>query len=108
MKPSIPASAFFILVFLSVLPVRNANSQQVGKNLAVVASASSSVRYGVALTSLNDGLIPRGGALRAGGGRSQQRSATQWIQYEWPQPVVTNGIAVFWWNYENSLKLPHA
>ncbi len=102
------ASAFFILIFLSGSMYQVVNSQQVGKNLAVVASASSSIRYGGSLMSLNDGLIPKGGALRGGGGRSQQRSATQWIQYEWAQPVVTNGIAVFWWNYENSLKLPHA
>ena len=83
-------------------------AQPVGKNLSRVATISSSIRYGGALMSLNDGLIPRGGALRSGGGRSLQRPATQWIQYEWAQPVVTNGIAVFWWNYENSLKLPHA
>ncbi len=108
MKLSIHASAFFILIFLSGSMYQVVNSQQVGKNLSVVASSSTSVRYGVAPASLNDGLIPRGGALRGGGGRSQQRSATQWIQYEWVQPVVTNGIAVFWWNYENSLKLPHA
>ena len=108
MKPSNPVSAFFILIFLSGSMYQIVNAQQVGKNLSVVASVSTSVRYGVAPVSLNDGLIPKGGALRGGGGRSQQRSATQWIQYEWVQPVVTNEIAVFWWNYENSLKLPHA
>ena len=83
-------------------------AQTVGKNLSGVATTSSSIRYGGTLIGLNDGLIPRGGALRSGGNRSQQPPATQWIQYEWAQPVVTNGIAVFWWNYENSLKPPHA
>ena len=108
MISSIPPSAFFILIFLSVSPYQVVNSQQVGKNLAVVASASSSIRYGGSLMSLNDGLIPRGGALRSGGSRSQQRPVTQWIQYEWSQPVVTNGMAVYWWNHENSLKNPYA
>jgi len=95
-----------LLVFISGFTFLNANSQQVGKNLAVVASASSSVRYGVEPASFNDGLIPRGGALRSGGSRSRQGPLTQWIQYEWAQPVVTNEMAVYWWDYENSLKLP--
>jgi DUF1680 family protein len=105
------ASGLISLLFLTVIsgiPFQKADSQLVGKNLAVVASASTSVRYGVAPASFNDALIPRGGALRAGGGRSQQRPATQWIQYEWAQPVVINGISIFWWNFENSLRFPHA
>ena len=84
-----------------------------GKNLANVASVSTSFRSGTILTTLNDGLIPTNtGAVRAGGGganRPQQRPSTAlWVQYEWDQPVSSREVSVFWWNFENSVKLPMA
>lgn len=36
------------------------------------------------------------------------RSGAQWVQYEWTQPVSTGEISVFWWNFENSLRLTSA
>jgi len=80
-----------------------------GKNLAVVASQTSSSRSGASMTSLNDGLIPNNtGGMRSGGNRPSQRLTTQWVQYDWLQPVNTKEIAVFWWNYENIVRLPQA
>ncbi|MCX6320521.1 MAG: glycoside hydrolase family 127 protein [Bacteroidia bacterium] len=80
-----------------------------GKNLAVVASQTSSSRSGASMTSLNDGLIPNNtGSMRGGGNRPPQRPTAQWVQYEWTQPVKTRAIAVFWWNYENTVRLPQA
>ncbi|MBE3139110.1 MAG: Tat pathway signal protein, partial [Thermoplasmata archaeon] len=80
-----------------------------GKNLAVVASQTSSSRSGASMTSLNDGLIPNNtGSMRSGGNRPPQRPTAQWVQYEWTQPVSTREIAVFWWNYENTVRLPQA
>ena len=84
-----------------------------GNNLANVAAASTSLRAGTIITTLNDGLIPNNtGAMRGGGGggnRPQQRPSTaQWVQYELTQPVSTKEISVFWWNFENSAKLPLA
>lgn len=85
-----------------------------GKNLAVVAVSTSSSRPGTIVTSLNDGLVPNTGGLRGGGGgggganRQPQRPSVQWVQYDWTQPVSTKAVAVFWWNFENSAKLPDA
>ena len=80
-----------------------------GKNLSVVATLTSSSRSGASMTSLNDGLIPNNtGGMRSGGNRQPQRLTTQWIQFDWLQPVNTNKIAVFWWNRENTIKLPQA
>jgi DUF1680 family protein len=78
-----------------------------GKNLAVVASTSSSLRYGSQSNSMNDGLVlTNTGPMRSGGNRPSQRLTTQWVQYDWIQPVTTKEIAVFWWNYEKSARLP--
>jgi len=80
-----------------------------GKNLAIVATPSGSFRYGTSMNSLNDGLTPvNTGRMRTGGGRQPQRLSTQWVQYDWLQPVTTGKIAVFWWDYENSVGLPQA
>jgi hypothetical protein len=78
-----------------------------GKNLAIVAIASGSSRSGAPITTLNDGLTPvNTGAMRQGGNRPPQRLTSQWVQYDWNQPVTTKEIAVFWWNYENTARLP--
>jgi uncharacterized protein len=79
-------------------------------NLAVVATASSSARFGQSLTSLNDGLAPTSQGGRGGGsGNRQLPPRTQfWVQYEWKQPVSTKEIAIFWWNYNNAIRLPEA
>lgn len=78
-----------------------------GKNLAVVASATSSLRYGRTVSSLNDGLMPNNtGRMRSRANSSSQPIETQWVQYEWIRPVTTSEISVFWWDYENSVRLP--
>ncbi|NSW94149.1 MAG: glycoside hydrolase family 127 protein [Bacteroidales bacterium] len=78
------------------------------KNLALVATPAASARFGTSPGFLNDGLTPMSpGSSRTGANRPQQRPAGQWVQYEWSQPVTTNGIAVFWWNFGNTVKLPH-
>jgi uncharacterized protein len=80
------------------------------KNLAIVASPSGSARFGGPATFLNDGLTPTvSGRIRAGGGnRPPQPLSTQWVQYEWTHPVSTGEISIFWWNYENSTRLPYS
>ena len=84
-------------------------AQQGEKNLAIVATPSSSARFGASPNFLNDGLIPAvTGSSRTGANRPQLRLSNQWVQYEWVQPVTTSGIAVYWWNYGNTLKLPYA
>jgi DUF1680 family protein len=30
------------------------------------------------------------------------------VQYEWKQPVSTKEVAIFWWNYNNAIRLPEA
>ena len=77
-------------------------------NLAVIATTSSSARFGQALNSLNDGLTPTNQGGRGGGGNRQQPRTNMWIEYEWAQPVSTKEVAVYWWNYNGNVRLPEA
>ena len=84
-------------------------AQSSGKNLANVAVPTSSARFGVTPNFLNDGLTPATTTgMRTGGNRPPQRLSNQWVQYEWTQPVTASGIAVYWWNSGNTLRLPYA
>ena len=74
-------------------------------NLAVVAASSGANRFGTSLSSLNDGVAPTNQGRGGGGNRPQPRSM-YWVQYEWKQPISTKEIAVYWWNYNNGLRLP--
>lgn len=76
-------------------------------NLAVVATATSANRFGPPLTSLNDGQVITQGRGGGGGNNRQPRTMT-WVQYEWKQPIATKELAVYWWNYNNNLRLPEA
>jgi len=80
------------------------------KNLAHVATATNSVRFGPSLAIMNDGLTPTDTLpWRPRPNRGRQRPATpQWVEYEWLQPVGTNGISVFLWDYQNGIPLPES
>lgn len=100
------AFLFSILLILTI-QTESVFSQATDKNLAVVATPSASVRFYSTAGFLNDGITPMTtGNLRGGGNRPQQRQETQWVQYEWTQPVTTNSVAIFWWNYGNNVRLP--
>ena len=78
-----------------------------GKNLAIVATSSSSGRYGPPLAFLNDGLIPAENN-RGGRNRPLQPRSMYWVQYEWKKPISTKEIAVFWRKPGNGIRLPEA
>ncbi len=96
---------FVLLAGFSSLP---AYSQPPGKNLAIVASPSGSMRYTSSYNSLNDGLTPVDVTLPRTGNRPQRRLTAQWVQYDWVQPVSTGEINLFWWNFDNAVTLPQA
>ena len=72
-------------------------------NLALVATARSSGRSG-AVTTLNDQdtTTERGDPWF----RGLRRQANQWVEYTWQQPVTTGTIAVFWWDFDHTARLP--
>jgi DUF1680 family protein len=102
-----------ILVFAEsvtcIASVQSSPQIQAGKNLAKVATPSSSRGSGSTPASLNDGLTPvNTGPMRTGGNRPRPAPSLQWVQYEWKQPVRTSEISIFLWNFENSLRFPES
>ncbi len=68
-------------------------------NLAKVAKPSSSYTSGdTRVSALNDGFEPRNSADNQHGSYGNwPRVDTEWVEYEWSQPVPTNKIDVYWW-----------
>jgi DUF1680 family protein len=85
-------------------------AEPVGPNLALVATPSTSfVSDHEKLGALNDGATPRNSddkSHEAYGNWPQH--GTQWVQYEWPQPVSINATDVYWFNDGAGLRLPKA
>ena len=80
-------------------------------NLAVVATPSSSYVSGdTSLNALNNGANPRNSRdTRAGGSYGNwPRTGTQWVQYEWSQPISTRKADVYWWADGQGVHLPSA
>ena len=101
-------SIMTIVTFVTILPLSGQGRQVMPevKNLAIVATASGSARSGTLIPTLNDLAIPeKTGPVRAQGNAPQQQTP-QWIQYDWENPVATDGFSIFWWNWDNTLKLP--
>jgi len=77
-------------------------------NLAVVATPSSSYVSGdTRETALNDGGSPRSSrGDRRGTYGNWPRQGTQWVQYDWSQPISTKQIEVYWWDDRQGVRLP--
>ncbi len=95
-----------LLAFL--LSVRAQGADAV--NLAVVATPTSSAVSGDTRNeALNDGSNPRSsrGDRRGTYGNWPSRG-TQWVQYDWSQPISTKQIEVYWWDDNQGVRLPKA
>lgn len=79
-------------------------------NLAFMAEPSGSWGSGEeALAALNDGFDPENSHDRSHGAFAVWRTAeTQWVQYDWSQPISTAKIEVYWWADERRANPPKA
>jgi DUF1680 family protein len=77
-------------------------------NLAVVATAACShVSGDTSLAALNDGQTPRNSQdNRHGSYGNWPRTGTQWVEYDWSQPISTRQIEVYWWDDHRGVRLP--
>jgi hypothetical protein len=89
---------------------RSAASPASDVNLAVVATPTCSYVSGDTRTSaLNDGVSPRSSRDdRRGTYGNWPRQGTQWVQYDWTQPISTARIEVYWWDDARGVRLPKA
>jgi DUF1680 family protein len=98
-----------ILAGTGRLVAQNGVTGKPGRNLANVATATNSSRFGPSFSVLNDGLTPTDTLpFRPRANRRQRPATAQWIQYEWTQPVGTREISVFLWDFHSGLPLPKA
>jgi len=79
-------------------------------NLAAVAKPSSSrVSGDTSLDAMNDGHAPDSSHVRGRGSYGNwPAKGTQWVQYEWSQPISTRKIDVYWWDDHRGVRLPKA
>ncbi len=79
-----------------------------GANLAVVATPSASyVSSDTTVSALNDGFNPRNSRDTTHGSYGNwNRTGTQWVQYEWSQPISTSNMDVYWWADGRGIRLP--
>src|SRR6476469_9675300 len=105
--PACLATGFILLAGLAHAQESNAPSSV---NLALVAAPSSSYVSGDTRNSaLNDGVTPRSSRdNRRGSYGNWNRQGTQWVEYEWTQPISTRQIEVFWWDDRQGVHLPKA
>jgi DUF1680 family protein len=68
-------------------------------NVAVVATPSTSYNSGdTTVAALNDGNQPESSRERGPGSYGNwPRTGTEWVQYEWSQPISTKQVEVYWW-----------
>jgi DUF1680 family protein len=86
------------------------SAQDTPANLAVVATASSSYVSGdTSLDALSDEFEPENSRdARRGSYGNWNRTGTQWVQYQWTQPISTDAIEVYWWDDRRGVRLPVA
>lgn len=91
-------------------PTLQAQTGPGGVNLAVVAKPSTSYVSGDTMpTALNDNYDPRSSRdNRRGSYGNWPRRDTQWVQYDWSQPISTSRIDVYWWDDRQGVRLPKA
>jgi len=68
-------------------------------NMALVAIPSTSFHSGdTSVSALNDGNNPENSRERGTGSYGNwPHTGTEWVQYEWTQPIATKQIEVYWW-----------
>ncbi|MBN2703110.1 MAG: hypothetical protein JXR23_02770, partial [Pontiellaceae bacterium] len=79
-------------------------------NLALVAvPATSYVSGDTSVDALNDDARPRRSNNRNNGSYGNwPQTGTQWVQYEWSEPISTDAVDVFWWDDRQGVRLPSA
>ena len=91
-------------------PPQSAAAASAAVNLALVANTSTSYVSGhETITALNDGHDPAHSDDKSQGAYGNwPRSGTQWVQYEWTQPISTDRMDVYWFDDARGVRLPRA
>jgi uncharacterized protein len=95
-------------IILFALFTLSLNAPAAPVNLAAVAMPSASNISGdTTLSALNDGFTPRNARdNRRGAYGNWPNTGTQFVIYEWNQPISTKQIEVYWWDDHQGVRLP--
>ena len=79
-------------------------------NLALVAKPTTSFVSGhESLQAVNDGYLPvDSNDKKHGAYGNWPQKGTQWVEYEWSQPISTDKIDVYWFDDGRGVRLPKA
>ena len=101
---------FAVIGFFLTIHVLHVQGREQQVNLAPLATATASYVSGdTSCTALNDGFDPASSRDRRHGSYGNwPRRGVQWVQYNWPAPVRTGRIAVYWWDDRRGVRLPKA
>ncbi|HEX9046033.1 MAG TPA: beta-L-arabinofuranosidase domain-containing protein, partial [Verrucomicrobiae bacterium] len=101
---------FFALLASSLLSIAVPAQESGSANLAVVAKASAShVSGDTSVAALNDDFWPRRSDDDQHGAYGNWPSTgTQWVEYDWAQPISTRQMAVYWWDDHQGVRAPKA
>jgi hypothetical protein len=79
-------------------------------NLALFAKTGTSYVSGhETLDAINNGFDPANSADHSHGAYGNwPKTGTQWVQYDWSQPISANKIDVYWWRDGRGINLPTA
>ncbi len=96
-----------VLIMILLCNCQGTQVVEQSNNLAILATASGNMYFGRSGSLINDGETPTDSLQWRGRRNSTQKPATtQWIQYEWQNPVATNEIGLFLWDFYGEFKLP--
>lgn len=98
-------------VFATMLLCRGFSAESnESPNMALVATPSALYCSGdTTVAALNDGFTPRNSAdARHRSYGNWPRTSTQWVEYDWTQPVATKQIDVYWWADGQGVGAPKA
>lgn len=110
-SPALPRLLLALaLVFPWAVRAADPTPPPTGANLAVVATATTSYVSGhETITALNDGATPsNSNDKRQGAYGNWPQHGTQWVQYDWSQPIATTRMDVYWFDDHGGVRLPKA
>jgi len=109
-RPSRPALAASLIATCLVVLAFPRSTAAEDVNLALAATPSASYVSGdTSVTALNDGNTPGNSRERGPGAYGNwARTGTQWVQFDWSQPISTRQVEVYWWDDHQGVRLPKA
>ena len=109
-RPPSPEMLVALAVLVGVVSAGFAHGAGPRTNLAPAAKVATSYVSGhETLAAVNDDHPPRNsGDHDHGCYGNWPRHGTQWVQYEWGQPISADGVGVYWWDDRQGVRLPAA